>query len=204
MFNTPFQNMQTVPFKPDTQVPAFGVMYVTGITILEGQMALTTKKPDGMAVGEIIAINGPSIVDSGEYGACQLAGDIPVRVLVNSAETVANGMVCGPKSAQWTLYEDYPGFIAMAAEDADDLAWVKRFHHFHFWGVLDGDLNQGSSATVSLWWGSTLGDSTENVTAHDNLLEVGETIDATTKVKLEYFPIAQKYYVTAALCSGIS
>ena len=74
-------------FKPATDVPAFGVMYVTGTDTTQGELVMTTKKPDGLAFGEIIVVNGPEDVDSGVYGKCFMAGDVAIQALVNSGET---------------------------------------------------------------------------------------------------------------------
>lgn len=198
------QRERGIWFKPDTDVPAHGVMYSTGIDSTQGELVIETKKPDGLALGEIILINGPEDVDSGVYGKCHMAGDVPVKALVNSSETLAAGDVCGPKSSQWDLYEEYPGLIAFDVEDSNDLAWVQSYKHHHFWGVLDGPLSQGNSATCRLWWGSTLADSTEDVTVHDNLLASGESIASGGIVEIEYFPIGKKFYVLAAHCDDIS
>lgn len=121
----PSRRDRGVWFKPDTDVPAFGVMYVSDTDETQGELVITTKKPDGLALGEIIAINGPEDVDGGAYGKCRMAGDVPLRALVNELETVANGDVCGPKSGQWDLYKDFPGLIAFNVEDEDDLAWMR-------------------------------------------------------------------------------
>ncbi len=112
-------------FKPNADVPAYGVMYSTGIDATQDELVITTKKPDGLALGETILINGPEAVGSGARGKCHMAEDIPWQALVNGSETVAAGDVCGPKSSQWDLYKDFPGLIAFDAEDADNLAWVR-------------------------------------------------------------------------------
>lgn len=112
-------------FKPDTDVPANGVMYVTDNDTTQGELVLTTKKPDGIALGEIIVVNGPEDVASGVYGKCFMFGDVPIQASVASSETVANGDVLGPKSSQWDLYKDFPGLIAFSAKDSDGLAWCR-------------------------------------------------------------------------------
>jgi len=193
-----------IQFKPNTDVPAFGVMYSTGIDATQATLVITTKKPDGLALGEIILINGPDAVDSGVIGKCHMAGDVPIEALVNGSETLAAGDVCGPKSSQWDLYGGYPGLIAFDVEDSDDLAWVQQYRHHHFWAKLDAKLSVGSSATAYLWWGSTLADSGENVTVHDNFLDTDTEIDSGALVEVRYFPICQKWYVMAAGCDDIS
>lgn len=67
------------------------------------------------------------------------------------------------------------------------------------WGKLDGSLSVGGSATVSIWAGDPLADTGDNVTAHDWLLETGDSLDAETKVKIEF--ISTKWYVTATPCA---
>ena len=113
-------------FKPATEVPPRGVMYVTGVDdTQDDQLVLETKKPDGLAFGEILMVNGPDTAPAGKYTKGWMVGDIPIKALVGSSETVATGDMCGPKSGQWALCKDFPGLIAFDAEDADDLAWVR-------------------------------------------------------------------------------
>lgn len=69
-------------------------------------------------------------------------------------------------------------------------------------GKLDETLEQGGSATVSIWqYTDSDADSTVNVTAHDWFLDTGEELAAGTKVKVEWFPDdAGRLYVTGAAC----
>ncbi|MGD0897981.1 MAG: hypothetical protein ABR915_09090 [Thermoguttaceae bacterium] len=71
-------------------------------------------------------------------------------------------------------------------------------YHVACWGQLSGQLNSGGSATVALWWGQ--GYPGINVTAHDWLLHGGNSLPSQTKVKVEYFPQDDKWWVTAAEC----
>ena len=68
-------------------------------------------------------------------------------------------------------------------------------------GKLDGDLEQGSSATVSLWHhdGDSLVDTGVNVTAYDWFLKTGETISSGLKVKVAKHQDG-KWWVEAAEC----
>ena len=69
-------------------------------------------------------------------------------------------------------------------------------------GKLDEALEQGSSAMVSLWWhnGTSLADTGTNVEAYDWFLLDGESIEAETKVEVE-FHADGKWWVIAAGCS---
>lgn len=68
-------------------------------------------------------------------------------------------------------------------------------------GKLDGELEQGDSAAVSVWTGTpgSESDAQFNVTAYDWLLESGQSLTAGTKVVLER--INGHWYVTGAQCS---
>jgi hypothetical protein len=65
-------------------------------------------------------------------------------------------------------------------------------------GKLDGVLNQGSSATMSIWAGDPLADTGDNITVYDWFLGSGESIASGKKVKAEF--ICGKWYATAAEC----
>lgn len=66
-------------------------------------------------------------------------------------------------------------------------------------GVLDGTLEQGGSATMSIWNDDPLEDSGDNLTVWDWFLAVGEDLAGGTRVKVDLF--SGKWYVTAAGCS---
>jgi hypothetical protein len=69
------------------------------------------------------------------------------------------------------------------------------------WGVLQAELDPGGSATVMLYWGSRqFGASGLTVTAYDWLLAAGASLPSQTKVKVEYFPQDDKWWVTGAEC----
>ena len=63
------------------------------------------------------------------------------------------------------------------------------------WGMLDEQLNASYSATVSLYWGG--GDSGMNIRAYDWLLPVGSHLPAYSRVKVEFFPQDNLWWVTA-------
>jgi hypothetical protein len=67
------------------------------------------------------------------------------------------------------------------------------------WGILDAQLNAADHATVSLWWKGS--DSGLNVMAYDWLLTTGTNLPSGTKVKVEFFPQEDAWFVTAAACS---
>jgi len=65
-------------------------------------------------------------------------------------------------------------------------------------GKLDGELARDSSATMSVWAGSTLADTGDNITVNDWLLSTGDSLATATKcVAVKYHT---KWYVIAAEC----
>ncbi len=70
-----------------------------------------------------------------------------------------------------------------------------------FRGVLDGALDAGDFAVVSLWkFDGIDADMEIDVTAYDWFLGGGESIDAGTKVIVTWFPNDNRWYVTGAAC----
>jgi len=65
-------------------------------------------------------------------------------------------------------------------------------------GVLDAELTQGNSATVSVYING--GDSGVNVTATDNYLSVGESLPIATKVEISWRADDGRFIVTGAEC----
>jgi hypothetical protein len=65
-------------------------------------------------------------------------------------------------------------------------------------GKLDGTLSAGSSATMSIWAGNPLADTTQNVTVYDWYLEAAGSLATGTKVKAEMY--SGLWYVTTAEC----
>jgi hypothetical protein len=107
----------------------------------------------------------------------------------------ANGYGVGPPVAQ-------PGDRVLCLYNRQSGRWeAVQGPPFYMacWGKLDEQLNSGSLATVSLWWGS--GDSGLNVTAYDWLLLGGTSLPAQAKVKVEFFPQDNVWWVTGAECS---
>lgn len=76
--------------------------------------------------------------------------------------------------------------------------WVAAPSNIFLFGKLDGSLSEGSSATMSIWAGDPLVDTTDNITVYDWFLGSGESIDSGKKVKVEFY--SDKWYVTAAEC----
>ncbi len=76
--------------------------------------------------------------------------------------------------------------------------WIVANRGDILFGKLDGDLNEGSSAVMSIWDDDPLADTGKNITVHDWFLQSGETLDSGKKVKAELY--GGKWYATAGEC----
>lgn len=85
----------------------------------------------------------------------------------------------------------------MRNEEGPRGRWFSRGTLIRF-AKLDASLSVGSSCTASIWSGTTLADSGENVTVHDWLLTTGESLDSGTKVVIAFY--CSKWYVIQASC----
>lgn len=81
--------------------------------------------------------------------------------------------------------------------------WFCRWYRPFIWGELDEDLNNGSSAVLSVWdhSGFSGGVTSENITIYDKFLPSGK-IDEGTRVGANWCRLSKKYICTATQCSS--
>lgn len=96
-------------------------------------------------------------------------------------------------------YKDRAIYATPQAAESDwktllDLSGLGGPESYIKFGVLDADLNAGSSATVSVWNYGFTGDTGTNVTAYDKFLETGRKLEEGSRVKIEL--LSGNYYVT--------
>lgn len=194
----PIDTIRWIPFRNDAgaEIPAHAILRPTGVVLRGTTPTLTVAKPSTTLSGEYF-VNGPTKVASGGYGVCTKEA---TYALVGTG-TPAFGEGWGPKPAEWGLYRYYPGFRILG-HSADSLIFATSEPIQTLIGKLDGNLSQGSSATVSIWIGAanSESDSTMDVVAYDWLMKSGATAIASgKKVKLEW--INGQWYVTNAECA---
>jgi hypothetical protein len=151
-------------------IPPFGVMKVTGGGVMaSGAPYLTCAKPDGS--GTTYAVNSARQVASHKWGQANVAGW--ARVAYDSG-TPAVGESWGAKSGQWTATKGPFDAIIYGVVDATHkiaFGLLQKATGGIVSGVLDGALNAGSSATLSVWelaagqtdWVSHSADTTRDV-----------------------------------------
>lgn len=70
-------------------------------------------------------------------------------------------------------------------------------------GVLDATLTQGASTTMSVWeYSGSEGDTGENLTVYDWLLDTGQTVASGARVTAFYDANSGRWYVDGARCSS--
>lgn len=155
-------------------VPSFGVIQITGSTVVGvGREILTATRPDGTA-GAVYAINGSVPVTSGQKGRCTF--DFPAKAAYNTGDgTPAIGQFWGPKSGQFTLAQGYP-YFKISGTPASGKVFVA--HHPCAWmirGTLVGAMAfddatwtiDGVSITSGGDPRSTVGSSSEAITVYN-------------------------------------
>jgi hypothetical protein len=180
------------------ECPAFGVARVTGISsTTSGLTQVQATKPD-TTFSQIYIVNGPRAVPAGNTGHYFTSRE--VVVLCDASAAFGEGW--GPKNGQWSLAKNYPQSASIMGEHSSSKKYYRaRWGEITVMrGILDATLNQGSSATVSLYGGSAgTTDTGVNVTGNDYLLKSGQSVASGKKCKVEV--INGILYVTQAECA---
>lgn len=106
-----------LPFRNDSgeEVPANGVMAVTGIAVVNGTKYLTIEKP-GSTFYRQYAVNGPKKIADEGYGHCALTDCLQWALYYESDGTPAIGEGWGPKPSSWFLHKHWPGYRIVGGE----------------------------------------------------------------------------------------
>lgn len=122
--DAPIDGLWPIQFKPNVDVPAFGVMVNVDATTNHGEVAVTTKQYEAADSGKLLYINGPTAVTADSYGRCSTATHRPVMAL-GSASLSANEAV-GPTDGSWELSEGGSGFTVVGESPVDGAVVVQR------------------------------------------------------------------------------
>jgi hypothetical protein len=163
MSSIPF-HFRWFEFRNDSaeQIPAFGVVRLTGIVVLEpGRVVLTVDKPDTFGCQHRCAINGPVPINAGKLGT--LTREPLVPALFDTADgTPAFGEAWGPREGSWKLRKNTGGFVIVGTTNATaGLALVEPAPLLSLTGKTDAVIGKGGTGTVSIYTG-TLGAETDS------------------------------------------
>jgi|GEM_PF-4674563 len=109
--------VQWLEFRNDNAgtVPAYGVMQVTDVVVLEpGRVVVTVDQPDSSGDTGNCVINGPVDVASGDTGICTRTG-VLAALYDDGSGTPAAGDSWGPAASSWKLTKNSGGFLSLGA-----------------------------------------------------------------------------------------
>ncbi len=161
-----FDNQQWLEFvnNSSTPVPAYGIVRVTGVAIVEpGHVVLTVDQPNTFGCQANCFVNGPVAVTAGQYGYGTRSG--PMVALYDPADGApAFGDAWGPRPGTWKLKKQTGGFFCLGppTNSTSAVALFAPLPMLTFRGkTIAAAINKGASGTINIFTGS-LGSETDS------------------------------------------
>lgn len=132
-------------------VPPFGVMRVTGISIVEaGRVVLTCDQPNSYGDLANCVINGPVNVASGAYGSCTRAW--MTLALYDNGNSPSLGQMWGPVNGSWKLTKNSIGWLAQGSptNSGNSLALFSPVIVDSVRGTIASDAAPDSNSTLTV------------------------------------------------------
>jgi hypothetical protein len=146
-----------------SQVPAYGIVRATGLSVVEaGRVLLTVDQPNTFGCQANCLVNGLVAVNAGARGYATRSG--PLVALYDTADgTPAFGDAWGPRSGTWKLKKNTGGFFSLGATNAvAGLALFAPLPMLTFRGkTTAAAINKGGSGTINIYTGA-LGSETDS------------------------------------------
>jgi hypothetical protein len=182
-----------------TQVPAGGIVRLTGMTSRDDRPILTVGQPNTYGSQYLHFVNGPLPVDANAYGLCSQIG-VLAALYDTSDGTPAFGEKWGPRDATWKLKKNTGGFQIVGNVDATNgLVLVVQSPMLSFVGKTDSSHAKSASGTISIYEG-TLGsesDTSVNMTSvYNRFLD----LDSGAWVRCAWNHTATQWELVAAEC----
>jgi hypothetical protein len=163
------------------QVPAYGIMRITGVSVVNtGRVVITVDQPN--AYGDIgtCLINGPTPIPSGLYGMGTRMGII-TAYYDNGDGTPAFGDFWGPRTGTWKLKKNTGGFFCLGGptNSGQNLALFVPSPMLIVRGTIASDAAPDSNSALTVYTGAygseaTTGQSISNIrNASDCTLKSG-------------------------------
>lgn len=196
--------MRTVPYRNDAgeQIPPFGILRLTGAVTVNSRPYLKAEKPDTYGSQYLHAINGPTAVESGDYGTCYVpAESFFVRAAYDTADgTPAFGEAWGPRSGTWKLKKNTGGFQIIGDPDSTNgTVLVARVPMLSFIGKTDASHAKGASGTISIYAG-TLGSESDTTVNMSSVWNRYANVSSGKWVRCAWDNDAQKWELVSAEC----
>jgi len=135
-------------------IPPFGILRVTGTTILSNREILTVDQPNTFGSQYFHFVNSGQSVAAGKYGTC--FNGFPVSAAFTTGDgTPAFGQIWGPQSGTWLLKINTFGFRVVGTPDnTNGVVSVIRDPFLKFRGIANADIASGAVGTVSIYYRS--------------------------------------------------
>lgn len=153
----PFDGLPWFEFQNQNaaQVPAFGLMRVTGITVVEaGRVVITCDQPNAYGSQYAHMVNGDTPVSQNDYGVCTRFGLFPA-LYDNADGTPGFGDLWGPRNGTWKLKKNTGGFFVYGVPNSSAfLALVQAAPMLSARGTIASDIAAGASGTLTVFTGA--------------------------------------------------
>lgn len=157
------------------EIPAFGVMRVTGIETVGGRASAIVAKPSS-SFERLYLVNTYRVAADG-IGEGTWLSEANYVLYNTGSGTPAYGESWGPKSGQWTLEKYYYGFTILGGNTSGRTGAIQ--HQVNgMRGVTDAAIAKDATGTVSILDGNGAGvDTGWNITARNRYANVAITKD---------------------------
>jgi hypothetical protein len=158
-------------------VPPFGILRVTGTTILANREILTCDQPNAYGSTYLHFINGPATVASGKTGKC--FNGFPVSAAFDIGDgTPAFGSMWGPRNGTWLLKKNTHGFRVVGLPDqVNGVVSVIREPMLTVRGTIAADAGPDTNSTLTVYTGAY----GSEVTTSQTISNVRNSSDCTLK-----------------------
>jgi len=150
----PLESRLWLPFKPNADVPAFGVFAITGSEVSNGNVILTAAQYTTGSAAGVVAINGPTDVANGNTGRATLGEGYPTIVLGSGSA----GETVGPVASSWSMASGGAGFrVVSSGPIASTILVVRDYAAAIVAFQIDGEYTNATvlDCTLGVWNSST-------------------------------------------------
>lgn len=184
------------------EIPAGAILRLSSGTLdtsYTGSDALRMGKPNAVGSQGQHYVNGLNRVGIGKRGLCCFQS-LCLALYDSSSGTPALGEAWGPNNGSWKLVKRIGGYKVVALPTNGQTAGlmvVRRAPWTYGYGVLDGDIAHGGSATVSVHDSS--GDTTFNITVYDeDFIGSGKEIVSGSRVHYDWAELDERFILTGS------
>lgn len=186
-----------IEFRNDSgsSVPAFAVMRVTGVEVLEpGRVVLTCDQPNTWGCQYLWAINGPIDVADGDTGICSRDNSVVAKYDIADG-TPGYGETWGPKSGSWLLHKNVGGFVSLG-DPTNETLFIGKFAtkpFIRFRGTINTTTitKNGGLGTASIFYRNTAAayaDSGFDTPSNSVVNDLDEDLAANAVIQCVYDP----------------